>query len=170
MPSHNHQYHQLLMIACEKGDVSEVKRLTALTDGSYHANEALCLSARKGHHDCVKILIPIGALQEKCNEALRYASANGHIKCVKVLLPVANPQEKASCALQYAVEFGHIEIAELLYPLSKPHAALGDLKYNFPHEYNIWGWLEDKITGERLAKRLKKTLSAKGVVAPSSKM
>ncbi len=170
MPSHNPQYHQLLLIACEKGDVSEVKRLTALTDGAYHANEALCLAARKGHHECVKILVPIDDHQEECNEALRYASANGHIKCVKMLLPGSNPKSKASRALQYAVEFGHIEIAELLYPLSKPHAALCDLKYNFPNEYKTWGWLEEKIKNECLFKRLSQTLSAKGMDAPSLKM
>lgn len=159
-----------LVAAASEGNASDVQRLMAYTEASQHSSEALRVAAREGHHECVKLLIPVSEPRRLDNQALCYAAARGHIKCVELLLPVSNPRAKASRALQYAVEFGHFEIAHLLYPLSKPHAALRELKYNFTDEYKMWGWLEDKITAEQLAKRLQQMLSAKGADAAPCKM
>ena len=162
--------YQLLVAAASEGNTQEVQRLLTDTEVHQNSSEALRVAAREGHHECVKLLIPVSEPRRLDNQALCYAAAGGHFKCIQLLLPVSNPKANASLALQYAVEFGHLEIAELLYPVSKPDSALRNLKYNFPHEYKMWGWLQRKITDELLAQRLMKKLNAKGIDAPPSKM
>lgn len=161
--------YQQLVAAASIGNAQEVQSLLADTEAHQNSSEALRLAAREGHHECVKLLIPVSEPRRLDNQALCYAAARGHLKCVQLLLPVSNPKGHASLALQYAIEFGHVEIAELLYPVSKPNSALRNLKSNFPHEYKMWGWLEEKIKGERMAKHLKQILDPKGVRASSSK-
>lgn len=162
--------YQQLVAAASIGNAQEVQSLLADTEAHQNSSEALRLAAREGHHECVKLLIPVSEPRRLDNQALCYAAARGHLKCVQLLLPVSNPKGNASLALQYAVEFGYVEIAELLYPVSKPTSALRNLKSNFPHEYKMWGWLQQKIKDDLLAQRLMKELNAKGIDAPLPKM
>lgn len=162
--------YQLLVAAASEGNALDVQRLMADTEARQNSSEALRKAARHGHHECVKLLIPVSEPRRLDHEALCSAAANGHIKCVDLLLPVSFPKSNSSRALQYAVEFGHFEIAQLLYPVSKPSSALRSLKYNFSKEYKMWGWLEEKIKGERLAQRLLENLASEGTKASQRKM
>lgn len=122
--SHN---TELLLQACQKGRLNEVKRFLPVSDPTSYS-KALRWAAQEGHVDIVQLLLPVSNPKARNSCALRWAAELGHTECVKLLLPFSNPKDLDSQALLNAAEGGFIDIVRLLIPVSDCNSALNVLQ------------------------------------------
>ena len=81
---------QLLIQACIRGNLEEVKRLIPVSDPKANNSSALRLAAEHGHIDIVKLLLPVSDPKALNSEALFEAAVYQRIDIVQMLIPVSD--------------------------------------------------------------------------------
>lgn len=86
-----------LVKACERGDLSEVRKRIPWTIPTLNQAYPLSMAASFGHVECVKELLGVAGVERYSGRAMAYACSKGQTACVEVLAALASEESFELC-------------------------------------------------------------------------